>query len=406
MENIEEIYNKISVIIPAYNASQFIEATLDSVIGQTHPIDEVLIIDDCSTDNTVEIVNKYRGRYKNIQLIQQPMNQGGSAARNLGLKIARNEWILFMDADDVAHPTLLEKEVNLLSEINENQADIILVHPAYIQIDENGAEIPGSEMRGKQLEAHEIFGTLLFRNHIITPSGLLLKREKALEVGGFQKFQIVEDYDFVLRMSRQGYFAYVDEPLIYLRRHGANLTKDISKARDAEKAIVEQYGIDTIKKAIFARNLPYAQNLIDFVNMLFRYEQWEEGFNQLKASEVVDVEKENIQISVTFLYGIYYLHKQSYTEALNFFHDIIEKKPSHGAALNNISVLYILEKKNIEKSMQLLKKAIEIYPGYMDAMHNLQLIEENRVNYDENHPTQNDFRFTWRELRPQLLRYS
>ena len=388
---------EISAVVPVYNAIVYLSQTIESLQNQTYQLKEIIIVDDCSTDDTLQLARSLAIKNSKIKIIQQSTNQGGSAARNIGLQQSKNDWVLFMDADDIIHPQLLEKQVAKLLDYQKSQPTIplALVHPAYKQIDGHGNEIAGSEMRGKQVEYEETFGTLLFRNHVITPSGLLVNKRTAMEVGGFQSFRIIEDYDFVLRMSQAGYFAYVDEPLVYFRRHGANLTKDITKAAAAERAVVEQYGIEKIREAIFKRKLPESQNYIDYVNMLFRYEYWDDGYQYLQQLNL-----ENHQ-SVLFLNAIFHLHYQDFTLAKEYFLKILALNTEHGASLNNLGVILALDGE-FEEAEKVLETAIKRYPGYMDADRNINLVKE-RILSDR---TMDGYHFTWRELRPNLLRYS
>ena len=100
----------ISVIIPAYNAEQHISRAIDSVLAQTHPADEIIAVDDGSTDDTGQILRSY-GRQ--LRYIGQE-NGGAGAARNTGIKAARGEWIAFLDADDEWLPEKLKCQADHL----------------------------------------------------------------------------------------------------------------------------------------------------------------------------------------------------------------------------------------------------------------------------------------------------
>lgn len=110
---------KITAIMPAYNASKYIDESIESLIGQSIKLDEILIIDDCSTDNTLEIIRKYANTDKSIKILRQSRNLGVSTARNKGIETAHGEWLLFMDADDIAHPTLVEEEIKYLKKLEK-----------------------------------------------------------------------------------------------------------------------------------------------------------------------------------------------------------------------------------------------------------------------------------------------
>ncbi|HBA66860.1 MAG TPA: hypothetical protein DCZ48_11915, partial [Methylococcaceae bacterium] len=100
----------ISVVIPAYNSAEFIADAVNSILKQTRPITEIIIVDDGSTDNTQQIVEALPGP---ITYIKQP-NQGPSAARNTGIKTANSEWIAFLDADDQWTTDKIDKQLKLL----------------------------------------------------------------------------------------------------------------------------------------------------------------------------------------------------------------------------------------------------------------------------------------------------
>jgi len=102
--------DNISVVIPAYNAAGTIGRALDSVIAQTHPAREILVVDDGSTDRTAQVVSEYGGR---VEYLYQD-NAGPGAARNAGIRAAHGEWIAFLDADDEWLPHRLALQAELL----------------------------------------------------------------------------------------------------------------------------------------------------------------------------------------------------------------------------------------------------------------------------------------------------
>jgi teichuronic acid biosynthesis glycosyltransferase TuaG len=106
---------KVSVVMPAYNAQKYIGATLDSVLAQDFRDFEVLVIDDCSTDSTADLVRQYGARDPRVRLIQLPKNRGAPAGpRNIGVREAKGEWVAFLDADDIWHPGKLTCQLRTL----------------------------------------------------------------------------------------------------------------------------------------------------------------------------------------------------------------------------------------------------------------------------------------------------
>lgn len=384
-------FMNISVVIPLYNAEKYIVETLESIINQTYPVDEILVVDDCGPDRSAEIVKEYSKQHPSVRLIQQPHNQGGSAARNRGLQEASNEWVLMMDADDTIHPNLLKYQLEQLAEYAGVEPAPVCVHPAYVQTDANGNILPNSEYRGQQLPFNETFGSLLVRNYIITPSGLLLNRGAALEIGGYRtNFFVSEDAEFILRLSRKGTFVYFDKPYVYFRRHPTSITSDLKKASNAGKAILEVYSIDEIREAIFNRSFDDQKNLLDFITLLYQYQLFDEGFRYL-----ADITDEEYQQSKLFYQALYYIENNQEIEASCYLDQVLILNDSHGAALNNRAVIYA-KNNDSKKACELLKSAIILFPGYMDATDNLQAVKKGTREY----------RFTKRELRKNLLRYS
>lgn len=105
----------VTVVIPAFNAAQFVSATLQSVLSQTYANFEVVVVDDCSADETVNIVRSFGERDPRIKLISLEQNRGAPAApRNIGVAAAKGRWIAFLDADDIWHPDKLRCQVEAL----------------------------------------------------------------------------------------------------------------------------------------------------------------------------------------------------------------------------------------------------------------------------------------------------
>ncbi len=107
----------VSVIMPVYNAGNFLMEAIESILNQTYQNFEFIIVDDASTDNSWKIIQKYAKKYpKKIKAFQlkKTLNRGGDACANFALKKAKGKYIARMDADDIAHPKRLEKEVDFL----------------------------------------------------------------------------------------------------------------------------------------------------------------------------------------------------------------------------------------------------------------------------------------------------
>ena len=120
----------VSIIIPAYNAALFLRFTLESVISQSYDNLEILVIDDGSTDNTVEIASSYAIKDDRITILKQE-NKGVAAARNRGIECSKGLFIAFVDADDIWHPTAVVKMLNCFKRSSEELAVVYALVTGY-----------------------------------------------------------------------------------------------------------------------------------------------------------------------------------------------------------------------------------------------------------------------------------
>ena len=129
----------ISAVIPLYNAKDYVKLTVDSILSQTHKNIEVLIVDDCSTDDSLELCRELYGNDERVRIIQQPRNMGPGAARNTGIRSAAGEYVVLVDSDDELLPSALAEN---FAAVRKFSADI--VHNTHFLLplpDENG-DIP------------------------------------------------------------------------------------------------------------------------------------------------------------------------------------------------------------------------------------------------------------------------
>jgi glycosyltransferase involved in cell wall biosynthesis len=206
----------IAVVIPAYNASKYLSDTLKSVLAQVLPPDEVLVIDDGSTDNTAEIARNFAPR---VQVFTRPNARQG-ASRNFGATQASSEWIAFLDADDLWEPNKLERQMQELAAHPE--AD--LCYTSLISFTEDG-DIPVPKMPPVP-PASALRKSILHRTTFL-PSSVVVRRATFLNFGGFALgYSVAEDWDLWLRLHNAGIkFAACVEPLVRYRIHANNQSR-------------------------------------------------------------------------------------------------------------------------------------------------------------------------------------
>lgn len=127
---------KVSIITPSYNSSKFIKHTIGSILNQAFLDWELIIVDDCSTDNSCEVIQKFVELDRRIKLIKLEKNSGAAVARNTGIENATGRFIAFLDSDDTWHPEKLEKQVSFML-----KNDYAFTYTQYHKVSENGDKV-------------------------------------------------------------------------------------------------------------------------------------------------------------------------------------------------------------------------------------------------------------------------
>ncbi|MCK8489035.1 glycosyltransferase [Paenibacillus sp. MBLB2552] len=388
----------VAVVVPVYNAEEFIIDTLESLSNQTHGFKEIIVVDDHSTDSTLQLIKDYvkQSKRSDIFLIENKQNRGVSYSRNKGTEMITSDWIMFFDADDIAEPDLVRTMIQQYVDYTCSRSEkYVLIHSAYRQMNDKGI-VSELVTRFKQVDPSEILGYELVRNYVYL-SGTMVKREAFLECGGFnEKMRYCEDWDLWIKLAAFGGFVYIDEPLVRIRRHSKNVSKNIEVILKSEKEVISKYSLGYIEKAINNRKLPSERNVMDYVNMLYRFDYWDEGLKKILKF----TEQNRTYSPAFFLKGLYYIHHHLIDEALECFKEAIRLNSADAASYNNLGVCLCLKGHHSE-AMEYFRCALNLVEGYMDCAHNLRLLDK----FAESELLLGDFKITWRELRPVLLRY-
>lgn len=232
----------VTVIIPTFNRRRWIGACLDSVRAQTYPHVETLVIDDCSTDGTVEWLRS-QPEYEFARLHIQPKNGGASIARNTGIGMARGELIVFIDSDDLLAPNQIETAVEVFasnpnvglfacdSTIIGPDSDVLFAGRTWHEIQ---SELKNYPVRTGRRALKDVF---IFSN--IFP-GFTLPKVVLEELNGFdQSLFPMDDYDLMLRVAGAGYDVYYQhEPLALRREHSGQCSGPANSVETCRKQIV------------------------------------------------------------------------------------------------------------------------------------------------------------------------
>ncbi len=193
---------KISVIIPTYNRASLLKRAVDAVLAQTYPVNEIIVVDDGSTDETEKLVER---EYPQVKYLRQE-NKGVSAARNEGIKNSTSNWLCLLDSDDSWQANKLENQVIALTE-----------NPDYLICHTNETWFRNGKILN-QGKKHKKMGGHIFQHClplcVISPSSVMIKKTLFNEIGLFDEtLAACEDYDMWLRICCQYPVLFIDEAL-------------------------------------------------------------------------------------------------------------------------------------------------------------------------------------------------
>ena len=202
---------KVSVITPVYNAEKYLKEAIESVLEQTYKNMEIILVDDCSQDNSGQIIKQLQKLHPEIVYYCQPRNMGAGAARNKALELATGQYVAFLDSDDVWFPEKTKRQIQLMEKTKSPFS-----YAAIEMIDQDGKVI-----KGKRNIKESCDYTYLLHNTIIATSSVMVNRKilgdfkMPLRRGG-------QDYATWLSLLRRGIVAYGINEVLVRYRVGSN----------------------------------------------------------------------------------------------------------------------------------------------------------------------------------------
>jgi glycosyltransferase involved in cell wall biosynthesis len=200
----------VSVIVPAYNRAGIIGDTIENILGQTYKNIELVVIDDGSTDDTVRILETYGSRIK----WATQKNAGPAAARNHGIRLSTGEIVAFQDSDDAWHPSKIERQVSLLERGGDEVVcclcNCTVQLPGIVVRSFENAPVDPPINEGLWLNPAEVLAT----RFMLFNQAVAVRRRFLEKIGGFdESFRLMEDMDLALKLSLQGPWAFIRDPL-------------------------------------------------------------------------------------------------------------------------------------------------------------------------------------------------
>ena len=232
----------VSIVMPAFNAAAFISESIDSVLRQTYRDWELIIVNDCSSDSTSDIVRGYREQDPRIIILTNDRNQGVSMTRNRGVREAKGDWIAFLDSDDLWTPDKLERQMRLLHNGEENgeMPDLVFTGSAFI--DSSGRPASYCLEVPKRISYHE-----LLKQNLISCSSVLVRKELVLKYP-MEHDDMHEDYAVWLQILKNGGHAYgINHPLLIYRLSQSSKSGNKKKAAAMTYKVYRFMGLNPVQ---------------------------------------------------------------------------------------------------------------------------------------------------------------
>ncbi|SFJ09263.1 glycosyltransferase family 2 protein [Olleya namhaensis] len=313
----------VSIIMPVYNGEKFLEEAIDSCLNQTHTNIELIIVNDCSTDRSLEIATKLQKKDNRIVIINNNKNLKLPASLNVGHKAGKGEYVTWTSDDNIYNLNAIER---LLTTLKINKVD--LVYSDISKIDANGKELKEVSFLS--------FENILFGNFI--GSCFLYKMEVFNKNDGYnESLFLVEDYDFWLRASLHSKFFQLKENLYNYRLHRDSLTHSISSNNNKNKLFIKNVELmySSFAKSIMLNNheviarfqtniLIHKEIQFDWIkrnkNMFFEFLT---TLSKLKNYSNKSALKKLLMNKITYVFVLNYKEKQNISRAafiiLNFY---------------------------------------------------------------------------------------
>lgn len=260
----------ISVVIPLFNRAGSIAATVESVLAQTVQVHEIVIVDDASRDNSVEVARALAARYPQVRLIALEQNGGGGRARNAGIDAAAGEWLALLDSDDLWMPDKLARQLAAVDALEVRE----VVCFTNLEVDRHDGSPPFLWNDAPFQAGGDIKRFKLEQDQVVQTSTLLMPTALARDLRFRDTLRRGQDEDLIYRAGARGVtFVYVDVPLV---RYSADATVERISARKNLVPQIEwlevarEYLSDAERAAYYMRHM-FAFHLEDDRAAALRY---------------------------------------------------------------------------------------------------------------------------------------
>ena len=357
--------DKISVIIPVYNSSEYLYDCLHSIFKSTYRNLEVIVVDDGSKEDVLEAAADYKDAITFIAT----KHKGQSSARNLGFKKSTGEYVSFIDVDDINGKMRYEL---CIKKFEENpKTGMVFCSTTFIN--ENGEFLTGVS-KFPRYSRKTFLGRMYEINWIGSISATIMRSSVFEKVKGFDEtFALAEDYDLYLRIAKQTIVDYIDLPLVRKRYHENSMGRDLEKTRKFEKKALKKYEPAEIASQLSRVYDKEEDFRIGLGRVLFKIGMTRQALPHFqKALEINELNED-----IYYFTGNCYFKIGKHQKADEEYGKCLALNPQHVACLNNLGVLHFHTGES-DRSISELKKAAKYSTNSFEPKYNLACIKDDR----------------------------
>lgn len=328
----------VTVVIPVYNRENTILRALNSVLQQTYTNMEVIVVDDGSTDATVNLIKDCKD--SRVSLICLSCNQGANYARNRGIEAANGQYIAFQDSDDEWLNDKLDKQISFMLERNLKAS-----FSPYILYQGQHSQLMPHERQREHLQEADIVHTLQESNVVGTPT-LIIKKEVIEQIGLFnEKMRRLQDYEFVIRLVKRFRLGYIAEPLVRAYRLEQSISTNNEALIDACINLIESHSDFISLKYII--DILLAGNTL-FMNGIINWAALDRIIKAVKKAQCAEAGEKCYQRVIEYLHDKYFPVKEMLKGWYVFFTSSIQtgKYAIYGAGAYGHKAYYDMKNEN------------------------------------------------------------
>ncbi len=230
----------VSVVIPTYNRAATIVSCIESVLAQSYPVNEIIVVDDNSTDNTIEQLERFKEK---LIILKTNIQSGAQVARNIGIKATKSDWIAFLDSDDEWLPSKLQIQITALKTVNYDKWTVVHGDCFVRNTDSNKKK----RWQLDKIDGKNVYQQLLSKSGTFFPA--ILTSKQALKKINYldEHTPSYHEWDTAIRLAKYCRFIHIQEPLFIYNIHNNTISKNSDLSVEGYQYIINKYQEEIIE---------------------------------------------------------------------------------------------------------------------------------------------------------------